>query len=75
MLERMCPPTRNSRCFVGPCSHNAGDLSKKVLGEPSDVGVETILAGDHVTTSSSFTVLRKGETERLGGCLHELINC
>ena len=66
MLERMHPPTCNSRCFVGPYSHKVSNISKKVLEEHSDVVVGTLRVGNHVTTSSSWMVLYKRETERWG---------
>jgi len=35
-----------------------------VLGEPSDVGVGTLLVGKYITASGSCTVLYKGDAER-----------
>ena len=53
-----------------------GNFSNRVLVEPSDVGVGTLLVGNCITTSSICTVLYKGEVLRWGrgymmfNCLH-----
>ena len=62
ITERMCLPTcKIANGFVGPCSHYMGNFSKKVLGEPSNVGVGMLLVGNCITSSSSYTVLYKGK--------------
>ena len=60
--------------FVGPHSRYVGKFSKRVLGEPRDVGVGTLLVDDYVTSSSSCTALCKGEAERWG-TVHTKMNC
>ena len=53
-----------------------GNVLRKVLGEPSDVGVGTLLVGKHVTASVSCTALYKGEAERWGERLYNVMfNC
>ena len=73
--ERMHLPTcKVANGFAGPHSHYVCNFSKKVLGEPSDVGVGTLLVGNYVTASSSCTALYKGEAERWGE-FYTMINC
>ena len=64
--EQVMPPMCKSDVLLVHTVRQAGNFSNRVLGEPSDVGVGTLLVGKCITSSSSCTALYKGEAERWG---------
>ena len=64
----MYPPTckADGYCWSIRKQSLSGELPDRVLGEPRDVGVGTLLVGKYVTASSSCTALYTEEAERWG---------
>ena len=62
--ERAIPPMCKSDVLLVHAVRQAGNFSNRVLGQPRDVGVGTLLVGKYITTSSSCTALFTEEAER-----------